>query len=197
MDFALHDTFARFRQRISVRIPTLPRDPLATQRFRRHLLTGASLAFALGAAIWAHELTRDIAWEEWENSRAPSVRAWEHGLGGQGFRHLVAPDEVRKADRKLPLRFDHPGAIWVAGDSSWIAVFGDGSSSGTAGGEPFRLYCSGDCHTYPTTWSPVGSGWPAFDALLARLEARPPQITAPGVKKKKPGNNRDRREIQY
>ncbi|MDR3607345.1 MAG: hypothetical protein P4M08_08190 [Oligoflexia bacterium] len=190
MDFPADNTFIRLSRRIPFRIPALRPNFIPPKRLYRPFIVAGALILAAVTGLTAQHFSANAAREEWEIDHPPTPRAWEHGLGAQGFRPVLKPEEIHLAGRKLPLRSDPSGSVWTTADLKWIVIFQEDAKTGNA----FRLYCWSSCRSLPETWVPAGKGWMIFESLLARLEAHPPQTPVARLERK---IHRNRGEILY
>jgi hypothetical protein len=202
MDLRIESAFHGIFDQLSKRMRSLRKDASEPQRksrfslrldprFKSFAFAGAFIAIA-GLLAWsAQSLTYSHALEDWERSRLPSDRVWTYALGNHGW--TLAPPAapaVHQALKKLPASLDSAGSVWASPDWSWIMVFTDPNQVVS-----HKLFCR-DCKTAPERWDPVGTGWSAFDRVLAQLE----QVkTAPvqARKGRKTIKFVDSREIHY
>jgi hypothetical protein len=180
MDFSIYDDLIGFGRRLPSRISALRSNFNPSKRLPRPFLIAGALLLAAVSGLTAERFASDAAREDFEKSHAPSSHAWDHGLGAQGFRPVLNPEEIHSASRKLPLRTSANGSVWTTADLKWVVVLGEDSGSGN----PFRIYCWGECRPFPQAWVPEegGSGWHSFDSLISHLEKSPLHESL-GVKK--------------
>ena len=152
---------------LSSRLPTLSRgsaDSERTFRFRRKLI-GITLVLAAAAlAFWAQNLARVSAIRDWERTHGPGEKVWNSALGARGFAPVRDPRLLQKDSRKLPMRLDSEGSIWISPDSEWITIFSNPDQT-----LPIAIYCW-DCAHPPSDWESLGDGWEAFDSALQRID---------------------------
>lgn len=141
---------------------------------------------------WAYGLTQNEALWNWHRSHRPSPLVWKHAVLSQGLMHLADPARISQAIKNLPTRTDDSSGTWVSNDSLWITVFFEEDQGGLA------VFCK-FCDEIPSSWLPLGSGWPAFEtaqsSLKKALTARPAAASFAG-KALKPLPH-DFREILY
>lgn len=191
---------ARAFKRVSARIRELSgRDRAGSLALRlktlrdRHgkrALGAGMLLTALVLGIWAQDLARAQALSEWLRTHPPSAEAWTHALASAGLVPVSDTRLIGRAARSLPSLVDLEGSVWIAPDSNWVAVFQRRENDSTP-----ALFCH-DCGTLPSTWSPAGVGWAAFDLALSTLrEAAAARAPLPSPRKR--AQPRDPREIVY
>jgi hypothetical protein len=180
MDFGLGNHLAGIRHCVSERVRGLRKNDPAEKRMSRFTLKlpprlsprlkGAAFGgtFILIAAFlaWnAQELTYSHALSDWERSRLPSDRTWAYSLERYGWSTPPAASKTaHQALKKLPASYDSAGSVWASPTLDWIIVFSDPSQVVSQ-----KVFCH-DCKKLPERWEPLGTGWTAFDQVLARLE---------------------------
>jgi hypothetical protein len=176
-------------------IPALPKKPHwrlpSLSRGKRKLIAGGILLISSAcAAVWAEQVARSSALDEFEHSRMPSAKVWNYTLESRGYQKLKDAWLIQKAIRRLPANLDQPGTVWSSRDSDWIVVFVNPDQ-----GIPETVFCY-QCKTQPSDWKPMGMGWPAFDRTLTESDAYTASAKV-RVKPKIPAEFRDSREVRY
>jgi hypothetical protein len=194
MDFGFGHHLDGLRRRVSERIRQLRKNDSGQKRISPRLkggIFGAGFILISGILAWsAHELTYSHALTDWEQSRLPSDRTWSYSLAKYGWASPQITKIVHQALKKLPASIDTAGSVWASPSLDWLVVFADPNQTMVQ-----KVFCR-DCSKIPERWDPLGTGWTAFDQVMARLEKiqSTPRVSP---KVKKVMKFVDSREIHY
>ncbi len=116
-------------------------------------------------ASLAHDAASESAVSRWLEAHSPAPATWKLLVGARGFRPNSDPEVLHRVHRTLPEHSTKAGNLWRSGNGLWLA------RSAAEGLEVYTRATGPKLHP-PQDWKPLGSGWPAFEALLAEPDLR-------------------------